>query len=148
MAIDINGYFAPPGSGGLSLYALTPCRIEDTRQPTGNPSFTGTITVTAIGVTCGIPSTAQALVLNATVVPSGQLGYLTLWANGGSQPVVSTLNSLDGTLVSNMAVVPTTNGLANAFAAGPGTTYLILDTSGYFAPYYYCVIKHDILFLL
>jgi hypothetical protein len=73
-------------------------------------------------------------VLNATVVPSGELGFLSLWANGGSQPGVSTLNSLDGSVTSNMAVVPTTNGLVNAYAAGPGMTYLILDTSGYFAP--------------
>ena len=133
MAIDIDGYFAAPGSGGLSLYNLTPCRVEDSRNPAGTPSFAGTMTVTAVGI-CGVPATAQALVLNATVVPVGQLGYLSLWANGGSQPVVSTLNSPDASLVSNMAIVPTTNGLVNAFAAGPGTTYLILDTSGYFAP--------------
>jgi hypothetical protein len=81
-----------------------------------------------------VPPEAQSLVLNATVVPSGELGYLSLWANGGSQPVVSTLNSLDGSVTSNMAVVPTSNGLVNAYAAGPGATYLILDISGYFAP--------------
>jgi hypothetical protein len=134
MAIDINGYFGAAGSGGLSLYALTPCRIEDTRLPAGTPAFTGTVTETGTGVPCGVPPEAQALVLNATVVPSGTLGYLSLWANGGAQPVVSTLNSLDGSVTSNMAVVPTTNGLVNAFAAGPGATYLILDASGYFAP--------------
>jgi len=132
MAIDINGYFAGPASGGLSLYNLTPCRIEDTRLPAGTPAFTGTVTETATGVACGVPPETQSLVLNATVVPSGALGYLSLWANGGSQPVVSTLNSLDGSVTSNMAVVPTTNGLVNAYAAG--TTYLILDISGYFAP--------------
>jgi hypothetical protein len=134
MAIDINGYFAPAGTGGLSLYNLAPCRIEDSRQPSGAPPITGTITVSATGAACGVPSTAQALVLNATAVPSGGLGYLTLWANGGMQPVVSTLNSLDGSITSNMAVVPTTNGSVNAYAAGPGETYLILDISGYFAP--------------
>jgi hypothetical protein len=134
VAIDINGYFAAPASGGLSLYNLPPCRIEDTRLPAGTPAFTGTVTETATGVACGVPSGAQSLVLNATVVPSGDLGYLSLWANGGSQPVVSTLNSLDGSVTSNMAVVPSTNGLVNAYAAGPGATYLILDISGYFAP--------------
>jgi hypothetical protein len=134
LVIDIDGYFAAPGSAGLSLYALTPCRIEDMRLPAGTAAFTGTITVTATGAACGLPSSAQALALNATVVPSGDLGYLTLWANGGSQPVVSTLNSLDEAIVSNMAIVPTTNGLVNAYTSGPGTTYLILDISGYFAP--------------
>ena len=64
----------------------------------------------------------------------GTAGLFTLWANGGTQPVVSTLNALDGSITSNMAVVPTSNGLINAYAAGPGETYLILDISGYFAP--------------
>jgi hypothetical protein len=132
MAIDINGYFAAPASGGLSLYNLTPCRIEDTRNPSGTPAFTGTVTETATGATCGVPPEAQSLVLNATVVPSGELGYLSLWANGGPQPVVSTLNALDGSVTSNMAVVPTSDGLVNAYAAGP--TYLVLDISAYFAP--------------
>ena len=81
-----------------------------------------------------MPPEAQSLVLKATVVPSGDLSYLSLWANGGSQPVVSTLNANDGSVTSNMAVVPTTNGLVNAYASGPAGTYLILDTSGYFAP--------------
>ena len=32
LVIDVNGYFAPPVAGGLSLYALTPCRVLDTRN--------------------------------------------------------------------------------------------------------------------
>src|SRR5262249_18764778 len=35
LIIDINGYFAPPGPGGLSFYPLTPCRIIDTRSANG-----------------------------------------------------------------------------------------------------------------
>ena len=134
MAIDINGYFAAPATGGLSLYNLPPCRIADTRQPAGTPAFTGIVAETATGVACGVPPEARSVVLNATVVPSGSLTYISLWANGGSQPVVSTLNAIDGSVMSNMAVVPTTNGLINAYASGPASTYLILDISGYFAP--------------
>ena len=129
MAIDINGYFAAPASGGLSLYNLTPCRIEDTRQPAGTPAFTGTVTETATGVACGVPPEARSLVLNATVVPSGALGYISLWANGGSQPGSSILNAFDGSVTSNMAVVPAANGLVNAYASGPGAT---LPDSRYF----------------
>jgi hypothetical protein len=134
MIIDVNGYFAPAGSGGYALYNLAPCRIEDSRNPPGTQPFAGTLVVTATGVPCGVPPAARALIANATVVPSGQLGYLTLWPDGGSQPVVSTLNSLDGTITSNMALVPTTNGFIDGYAAGPGPTYLILDISGFFAP--------------
>ena len=60
------------------------------------------------------PATAQAYVFNATVVPSGALGYLTLWPDGQSQPVVSTLNAIDGAITSNMAIVPNSNGKIDA----------------------------------
>src|ERR1017187_1041705 len=69
LIIDINGYFAPPGTGGLSLYAVAPCRVIDTRQL--GPPFSGTLTppVNVTGSFCGPPATAQAYVFNATVVP-------------------------------------------------------------------------------
>ena len=35
LLLDIDGYFASPGSGGLSFYPLTPCRVLDTRQNNG-----------------------------------------------------------------------------------------------------------------
>jgi hypothetical protein len=66
------------------------------------------------------------------VVPTGPLGYLTLWPDGETQPVVSTLNALDGAITSNMAIVPNSDGSTDAYAQG--TTQLILDISGYFAP--------------
>ncbi len=81
---------------------------------------------------CGAPGTAQAYVFNATVVPPGSLGYLTLWPQGQTQPVVSTLNALDGAITSNMAIVPTANGSIAAFPSNP--THLVLDIFGYFAP--------------
>ena len=128
LIIDINGYFAPAqNTGGLSLYNLAPCRILDTRLNGALP-FTGTIEVGP--GECPVPSEAQAYVLNATALPAPSLRYLTLWPNGTTQPVVSTLNAT--TLTSNMAIVPTTNTLINAFATDP--THLILDLFGYFAP--------------
>jgi uncharacterized repeat protein (TIGR03803 family) len=133
LIIDINGYFAPAGTGGLSLYPVAPCRVIDTRQNGGQP-FSGTLNppVNVEGSVCGPPSSAQAYAFNATVVPSGSLGYLTLWPDGSSQPVVSTLNALDGSISSNMAIVPTKNGKVDAYAFG--LTQLILDIASYFAP--------------
>ena len=74
----------------------------------------------------------QAYSLNATVVPQGMLGYLMLWPAGEASPAVSTLNSYDGSVVSNAALVPASNGAINAFAPTP--TALVLDLNGYFAP--------------
>ena len=128
--LDVDGYFAPPATGGLSLYTVTPCRALDTRSSSG--AFDGTLAVAVHGSACAPPATAKAYVLNATVVPPGPLSYLTLWAAGGSQPNVSTLNADDGAVTSNMAIVPTANGSIDAFA--DGSTQLILDISSYFAP--------------
>jgi uncharacterized repeat protein (TIGR03803 family) len=135
LVIDINGYFAPAGPGGLSLYPAAPCRVIDTRQIGSGQPFSGLLSppVDVADSACAPPSTAQAYVFNATVVPFGGLGYLTLWQNDPMhQPVVSTLNALDGAITNNMAVVPTADGKINAFASG--TTQLILDLSSYFAP--------------
>jgi len=133
IVIDADGYFAPPGSGGLSLYTLTPCRVLDTRNPAGTAPFSGIINVPVATSSCSVSSTAQAYVLNATVVPPGTIfNYLTLWPEGGTQPFVSTLNAADGAVTSNMAIVPTTNGSVSAFASDP--VQLVLDVSSYFAP--------------
>lgn len=136
LLIDVNGYFAPASSAAnpLSLYTLTPCRILDTRKTIG--LFNGTIPVGIVGSLCGIPNVAQAFTLNATVVPTGGLSYLTLWPEGQTLPVVSTLNALDGAITSNMAIVPagTGNESINAKASTSTGTQLILDVASYFAP--------------
>ena len=130
LVVDVNGYFAAPGTGGLSLYSTAPCRVLDTRQ--GHGAFTGELTVGVVSSACSPSSTAKAYVFNATVVPVGPLSYLTLWPDGEGQPLASTLNAIDGAITSNMAIVPTTNGSIDSFAAG--TTQLVLDISGFFAP--------------
>ncbi len=132
LVIDINGYFAAPASGGLSFYALTPCRVIDTRHVGNGQPFSGELTVNVQTSPCGPPATSAGYVFNATVVPSGSLSYLTLWPDGENRPVVSTLNAIDGAITSNMAIVPNLDGKTDAFAQG--TTQLILDISGYFAP--------------
>lgn len=81
---------------------------------------------------CGIPATAQAVIANATVVPTDGLSYLTLWPTNDPQPLVSTLNSSDNSIVSNLAIVPLGNNSLSAFATQ--STQLILDVFGYFAP--------------
>jgi hypothetical protein len=129
LVIDINGYFAPMSTGGLSLYNVAPCRVADTRQPPGAPPVTS-LNVAVSASACGIPATAQADVLSVTVVPPGPLGYLTLWPQGQAQPLVSTLNALDGAITSNMAIVPTTNGSISGFPSNP--THVVMDISGYF----------------
>jgi hypothetical protein len=131
LVIDINGYFAPATvSGALSLFNVTPCRVLDTRLSGG--SFSGTIAVNVAGSACDVSTSAQAYILNATVVPNSSLGFLSLWENGVAWPGASTLNAEDMAITSNMAIIPTTNGSIDSLASSQ--TNLILDISAYFAP--------------
>lgn len=134
LVMDINGYFAAPNGSGLSLYPVAPCRAIDTRKIGNGQPFSGTLTppVNVAGSVCEPPSAAQGYVFNATVVPSGVLGYLTLWPDGTGKPVASTLNAYDGAVTSNIAILPNLDGQIDAYASG--TTQLIIDISSYFAP--------------
>src|SRR4029077_15835514 len=108
LVIDINGYFAAPGSGVLSLYTISPCRALDTRKNV--LGFSGQLRIPVLGVPgnpCGLSGTAQALVFNAPVFPRGALNYLTGWPDGEPQPLTWTLNAVDGAVTSNMAIVST-----------------------------------------
>jgi len=137
--LDANGYFAAPGSAhALSFYPVAPCRVVDTRGasgPFGGPIL-GADTARPFAIPasgCGIPATAAAYSVNVTVVPDGMLQYLTVWPTGSARPLVSTLNSWDGTVVANAAIVPAgTNGAISVYVTNP--THVILDINGYFAP--------------
>ncbi len=136
--LDLNGYFGMAGPGALAFSAVTPCRVADTRSadgPFGGPEMEARSTRSfAIPAgACNVPSTAAAYSLNVTVVPDGPLSYLTAWPTGSPQPFVSTLNSFDGTVVANAAIVPAgTNGAISVFVTN--RTHVVLDINGYFAP--------------
>ena len=95
----------PPNA--VQFVAIPPCRLIDTRQ-TGGPIPGGTSRSFPIPQEggCNIPDTAAAYSLNVTVVPASILGFLTIWPTGEPQPLVSTLNSLDGRIKANAAIVP------------------------------------------
>jgi uncharacterized repeat protein (TIGR01451 family) len=135
LIIDINGYFAQPGTGSLDFYTTTPCRVLDTRNAAGplggpmmGPGQARSFTVPSSA--CGIPAGAKAYSLNATVVPPAPLSFLTLWGSGG-MPLVSTLNSFDATVVANAALVPAGAG-GEVTAYTTNLSHLLLDINGYF----------------
>ena len=127
----------------LQFVAVTPCRLVDTRPKDGGggPIQGGTSDnfnlpqAAKQGKACPTLdlSTAAAFSLNVTVVPPGPLGYLTIWPTGENQPIVSTLNSLDGRVKANAAIVPAGYlGAVSVFVSN--TTDVVLDIDGYFAP--------------
>jgi len=138
---DINGYFAAAGTGGLDYYTMTPCRVADTRSWAGfqgqfGPPTMGAATSRSFPVqssVCNVPSVAAAYSFNVTVVPAtGQLGFLTTWPTGQPQPWASTLNSPDGLVVANAALVPA--GAAGAISIYVSDrTDVLFDINGFFA---------------
>ena len=141
--LDINGYFdSTSGPSSSWFYPATPCRVADTRNPTGEfggPSvFAGQTRNFPIPLSpcssAAIPTgySVTAYSLNVTAVPDADyLGYLTTWPTGSSQPLVSTLNSWTGTVVANAALIPAgSNGSISVFVTDP--TDVILDINGCF----------------
>lgn len=135
--IDINGYFAPPGPGGLNFYTATPCRVADTRSGAGTfggPAMhAGSVRAFPLAQSnCALPANAQAFAVNITAVPHGGLQFLTTWPAGAAMPLASTLNSFLGQVVANAAIVPSGTGAINVFVSNASD--VIIDANGYFAP--------------
>jgi hypothetical protein len=130
----------PLGASALVFVAMNPCRIVDTRSGSG---FTGafgppalsagaTRTIPIQSSACGIPSVAQAYSFNVTVVPPAPLGFLTLYPAGQSRPNASTLNSLQGAVVANAAIVAAGSAGAVSVYASNNTEF-VLDINGYYS---------------
>jgi hypothetical protein len=122
----------------LSYFALTPCRIVDTRGANGvngGPIFnTGTQRDFAIRGNCGVPTTAKAVTINVTVTAATQVSFLTLWPSGQTRPVVSTINFTqnDPALANGATVGVSTNAQDLSVYNSFGNVHVILDVTGYY----------------
>ncbi len=121
----------------LSFVPVAPCRAVDTRTaagPLSGPSIAGgtSRSFAIAGNACGIPSGAAAYSLNAAIVPTSN-GYMTMWPTGQPQPTTASVNSPDGGVHSNGAIVPAgANGAISIYAFD--TMDVVLDVNGYFVP--------------
>ena len=140
-------------SPGIGFVAVTPCRIADTRGlgftgqagppvlDTGTRTFQITGTVTGVPAQCGIPSGADAVSFQFTIVSPNSNGNLIAWPAGGAVPTISILNwSAGETALGNGTIVPVSAAGAlsvriNA-AVGNATGHLVLDVNGYFTDDY------------
>ena len=141
--VDISGYYAPPGTGGLYYHPLAkPVRLLDTRPSQGNcdniaaPIAAGTSLTTLARTTCEgltIPAAAQAIVGNATVINgSGQTGYLTIFPDGVTAPLAANMVYFPGNILSNAFTVGLSNdGKFNIF--GERTIDMVVDVAGYYS---------------
>ncbi|MBL8173313.1 MAG: PPC domain-containing protein [Bryobacterales bacterium] len=124
--------------GPYRFVPVTPCRVMDTRAEGGmsglfGPPFLARNTTRVIPLTgkCDIPADATGYSLNITAVPRGPLGFLTAFPAGLRQPPVSTLNSMDGRIAANAALIPAgENGAISLFVSND--TDVVLDVNGFF----------------
>jgi len=123
----------------LPFIGLAPCRILDTRGngfsgAYGPPALVASASrIFPLSGQCGIPSGAGAVSLNVTVTNTLGPGFILIYPQGGTQPLVSTLNYVAGQTVANAAVVPLGTGGGISVVAGVSGTDLVVDTNGYYA---------------
>jgi hypothetical protein len=128
----------PPPTTGSYFYALTPCRILDTRNtpgPLGAPALAASsLRQFPVAGTCGIPPDAKALSVNVTVTAPTAMGDLRLFAGGTAVPETLSISYGKGQTRANIAIVAlgSTGGLSVYCDQGSGTVQIILDVNGYF----------------
>ena len=138
--LSVTGVFLEPGHG-LAFNAVTPCRLVDTRTQNGGggPIQGGTFQ------SFNLPQLAQSkgcadLSTAAVVFAQRDGGAARVrWAISPSgrrarpSRLISTMNSLDGRIKANAAIVPAgTSGAVSVYVSN--TTDVVLDIDGYFAP--------------
>ncbi len=150
--VDVTGYYAPPGVGGLYFHSLaTPVRLLETRPGftgciapgtqligTGDPNANPNLDLllqgrSPVAAPCNsIPALAQMLVGNATTVLPGTLGYLTIYPSGGTRPTVASSNYAGADVINGpFAVKLGADGKFRVYTFA--TTHLVVDIIGYYS---------------
>lgn len=137
--------------GPFQFFALTPCRVADTRSAAFNSGgfnngpphlANGAARAFFVKGRCGVPNDAKAVSVNAAVLDPTAIGFLSMWPNPGAFPTVSTINFLAGEPgLANGAIVPVGSctppcGDLNVVYGNDGTPghslKFVLDITGYF----------------
>ncbi|MGE0881726.1 MAG: beta strand repeat-containing protein [Acidimicrobiia bacterium] len=134
LVVDVNGYYtdttATASSSGLFV-GLSPSRFLDTR--TSQRPADGSTTNLTIAGTTPVPSSGVAgVVFELTIAGNTDLGFVSAWPKGGTQPTVSSINpDYENQLLSNQVTLRTgTDGAISLFTFK--ATDLVVDVNGYF----------------
>ncbi|MBI4907015.1 MAG: BACON domain-containing protein [Acidobacteria bacterium] len=134
LVLDINGYFAPDdGRSGLFYFPVTQCRVSDSTSGAGAFPDDTARTIHMLTAACPyLPAGAQAYAINVTALPnSNAMPFLSVYPTGQPRPNASILNSFQGQIVTNSAIVPAgTNGAIDVYVYR--RTDVVVEISGYF----------------
>gem|GEM_PF-1705677 len=134
LVVDVAG--AHRAGGGL--HALLPARLADTRPASAGgatvdgmdagagPLAAGEVLRVPVRGRGGVPSGAQAVVLNVAVTGSSAPGFVTAWPCDRPRPLASALNHAAGETISNsVSVAASADGYVCVFSYAP--THLVVD---------------------
>jgi hypothetical protein len=129
----------PTPTGGALFFALTPCRILDTRYaaaPLGGPIGAGASRTFTLTGTCGVPADAKTLAVNITVVSPAAKGDLIAYpATLSAPPTASTISFRSGTTRANnahLALSADGTGRVTVRNNATGALDIVLDVNGYY----------------
>jgi hypothetical protein len=141
LVFDVVGWFdTGAGTTGDVFTGVTPTRLLDTRSGPSNPPAPaplGAGVTRVLPVTGGggpVPATATAVVVNVTATGASSASHLTVWPAGVTMPVASNLNFVAGQTVPNLVTVRVGAGGAISLFNNAGTTHVVVDVVGYYAP--------------
>ena len=130
---------------GVGFVGVAPCRLVDTREagypagygaPALSPGVLRSFDLNSDPLCPGIPAGLDAYSLNVTVTQTAGPGHLVIYPQGGSQPLVSSINYVAGQTIANAVIVPAGTGGGVTVVAGVSATHLIIDINGYFTDQY------------
>jgi hypothetical protein len=125
--------------GASSVTVIQPCRLLDSRElPGGAPLLNGfTYQIQARGA-CGIPETANAVLLTVAMTGATSAGHLTIWPSDLLQPAASTLNyngygAVSSAAFARLCAPPLIecSGVDLSFRLSSAPSHVILDVVGY-----------------
>ena len=134
LVADIVGYFTP--SSNLRLRALTPARLLDTRDGTGDVLGAvagGSMINLKVTDRGGVPANAKAVALNVTVTEPTSGSFLTVFPAGDTRPLASSVNMVPGQTVPNMVLARVgTDGKVSIYN-NSGAAHVVIDVVAAFA---------------
>jgi hypothetical protein len=131
-AITAADHFTFIVGGPGTFNPMSPTRVLDTRV-SGPKLGPGQSRVLVLGGV-SVPANATAVVLNVTVTNTTTGGFLTVYPTAASRPNASNLNWVARQTVPNLVFVNLGAGGAVTIFNSSGSTNVVVDLEGYFAP--------------
>jgi hypothetical protein len=136
LTADVVGYYGPAATGS-TLTTTGPSRVLDTRSGLGAKKAKvarhGTVALAVAGKG-GVPATGvRAVLLNVAAVSPAEAGSLTIYQNGISRPVATSLSFATGKTTYGLVVAGVNNGKVSIYNASGGTVDLEAEVVGYYA---------------